>query len=628
MNILLDAYFDRNFGDDVFVKCITNKFPNDKFYAFLEYYPKEVCDWAEKLPNLYLLPECNVFLQKNMFDAYICVGGDIFPDKGDFKKRKNYVKSVKECGGIVAYLGFSLFHGYSAQTKDDICELMEQSDIIAPRDSFSVGMLQEWLPHKEIQLMADMAFSYFSQLEKKKEQKEMLGVSIRKPGKLTEETIEAYSLQLVNTINAFLEKDKRRKVKIFSLSLGIWNDTEVADRIISRVKDAARVEHFVYNGEIQECYEAMGECKVIIGTRLHSMIAAIALEKEFIPVIYEVKQEHMLQEIGYTGKSFEFHDLCGLTEYVERLWSGQGLQWEAGRLEAYCRKSHLVFRTLEELLEKGSRQILKRKADISGVNCEEKQYAKSQVEEVLKKSRELEQLAASMDDLQHILQECQSSNENYLRDLEVSNQRNGEYFSIIEEQNRNYSELERVKDEYITSLNKEKDRLDGVIVEKQQEENRLNQVIRELDGVVDNLQLRNQFLEQEQQVIRQRATLLEQEQQVVQQRVAQLQQEKELEQEKNNKLEQDNLHARKQYADSKAANDVLLEQQRALETELGKLQESIERYEEVLCKMRPYFMSGKGSFITRQMSNLLEMKEKGSKENWEKIQEFYQYTGV
>ena len=67
MNIILDAYFDKNFGDDIFIKVITNMFPKHKFYTFLEFYPQEVCNWASQISNLYLLPECKVFLSKNIY---------------------------------------------------------------------------------------------------------------------------------------------------------------------------------------------------------------------------------------------------------------------------------------------------------------------------------------------------------------------------------------------------------------------------------------------------------------------------------------------------------------------------------------------------------------------------------
>ena len=158
MNILLDAFYDLNYGDDIFIETVTGLFPGCKFYSFLEHYPEKVIDWANKIPNLYLLPECDMFLEKNMFDAYMCVGGDVFPDNGDFKKRKKYVQAVKQVHGTVIFWGFSLFHSYSEQTRKDIAEMMGKADIIAPRDERSAQLLRQLLPEKEICPIADLAF--------------------------------------------------------------------------------------------------------------------------------------------------------------------------------------------------------------------------------------------------------------------------------------------------------------------------------------------------------------------------------------------------------------------------------------------------------------------------------------
>ena len=185
MNILLDAYFDLNYGDDIFIETITGMYPAYKFYSFLEYYPQEVCDWAQRIPNLYLLPESNVFLQKNMFDAYICVGGDIFPDQGDYSKRKSYVEAVKQCNGTVAFLGFSLFHEYGENTKKDIGELMAMADIIAPRDEQSADLLRQMLREtahekgtEQVHAMADLAFQSRWLSKETSSQGNLLGISM------------------------------------------------------------------------------------------------------------------------------------------------------------------------------------------------------------------------------------------------------------------------------------------------------------------------------------------------------------------------------------------------------------------------------------------------------------------
>lgn len=64
MNILLDAFYDLNYGDDLFIETVTGLFPECKFYSFLEYYPSDVIACANRITNLFLLPECDVFLEK------------------------------------------------------------------------------------------------------------------------------------------------------------------------------------------------------------------------------------------------------------------------------------------------------------------------------------------------------------------------------------------------------------------------------------------------------------------------------------------------------------------------------------------------------------------------------------
>ncbi len=159
MNILLDAYFDRNYGDDIFVKGITSLFPMHKFYAFLEFYPESIIKWANDIPNLFLLPESEIFFDKCFFDAYVCVGGDIFPDGADYTKRIQYIKTVKSIHGKVLFIGFNMFHSYSEKSTLDLCEMMNEADFIAPRDEDSVLILKKMLPDKTIESMADLAFS-------------------------------------------------------------------------------------------------------------------------------------------------------------------------------------------------------------------------------------------------------------------------------------------------------------------------------------------------------------------------------------------------------------------------------------------------------------------------------------
>ena len=373
MNILLDAFYDLNYGDDIFIETVTGLFPGCKFYSFLEHYPEKVIDWANKIPNLYLLPECDMFLEKNMFDAYMCVGGDVFPDNGDFKKRKKYVQAVKQVHGTVIFWGFSLFHSYSEQTRKDIAEMMGKADIIAPRDERSAQLLRQLLPEKEICPIADLAFLSQWTMAKKSAR---LGISVRRPNYATDEDMRRYTTHLQEAINTYLAGNSAREVVLLSLSTGNTSDAPVAEEILEGVEEPARVRHFVYTGNIAATKAEIAGCELMICTRLHAMISCIAMGVPFIPIVYEVKMEHILQDIGYRKDAIHFADTRALTaqmeelleESAEPLWTPEGEQEYISRTAAMKDK-------VQSLL--GSHRQAITKTDLTGPVCKEIEQVKA-----------------------------------------------------------------------------------------------------------------------------------------------------------------------------------------------------------------------------------------------------------
>ena len=383
MNILLDAFYDLNYGDDLFIETITGLFPKCKFYSFLEYYPPKVIEKAQKIANLYLLPECSAFLKKNMFDAYICVGGDIFPDQGDYTKRKAYVRSVKQSNGVVAFWGFNLFHNYCEQTQKDLVELMGDADIVAPRDEKSAQYLRQLMPGKEISAIADLAF--LSDWKQNASAGNVLGISVRRPNYASDEDMNRYTSGLQKVICSYLERNDGRRVKIFSLSTGNTSDEAVTQQIIDGIVARDRVEHIVYTGDTAVIKEEISKCDVMICTRLHAMISCIALNVPFIPVVYEVKMDHILEEIGYRGKVIRFKEIGNATmdpDQVVSAFKADDL-WDKKAESAYIDHTEAIMKKLCGLLRYDSLANHISKEDMSGPVCEEKENLSTTIQTVV-----------------------------------------------------------------------------------------------------------------------------------------------------------------------------------------------------------------------------------------------------
>lgn len=425
MNILLDAYLDRNFGDDLFVDTITKMYPADKFYAFMEYYPAEIQEWAAKIPNLYLLPECCVILQKGFFDAYICVGGDIFPDEGDFSTRKEWVESVKAADGKIVFLGFSLFHEYGEKTKEALRQLMANADLVAPRDEKSAEILKEILPEKEISVMADLAFmaKWRAEGERKSRQNNTLGIAVRRPINAEETAFREYCDSLAETADHYLQGDRERRVILLALSDGIVKDSMVAEIVRNSMTEAGRASIIGYQGNLADMQRAIASCDRVICTRFHAMVACVMLHIPFIPINYEVKMEHFLQEIGYVGEKSTFEN----TEFLKNInWNeskdSRTLLWDEEKLKVYTEKGKTVVEKLTYILRYTASESRYIKQDKTGSDCP----ARGKLEECQKTIAEYLQT----------ITDCRRTMENYLQTISELQQTNEAYFGQIEELNR------------------------------------------------------------------------------------------------------------------------------------------------------------------------------------------------
>lgn len=448
MNILLDAYFDQNFGDDLFVDTITKLYPEYKFYAFMEYYPAEVQEWAASIPNLIILPECKVMVRKGLFDAYICVGGDIFPDNGDFTARKSWVDSIYASGGKVFFLGFSLFHEYSEKTQEDLREMMEKAELVATRDKKSATLLKSIIPGKDIKVMSDLAF-FSKWIEKstffRPHEILKLGISVRRPGYADDAAVEKYCNSVAETINFFLKGNSKREVTMIALSNGSVKDEEIADKIIEKVCEKSRVAKTVYQGNIDEMKKELKACQTVICTRFHALVACIAMKIPFLPINYEVKMEHILNEVGYEGQSFTFDEIDGLKDSLEAFCDrakNPQCCWKAEKREKYLKSGTKVMEQLQHMLSECVNAGHFVKKDKTGASCDEKEYAKAQAEMVVQKNNELEVQATEIRRLNGVISDCQRTIAEYLQTIAECQKINQSYFETIEEINEARKKIE------------------------------------------------------------------------------------------------------------------------------------------------------------------------------------------
>lgn len=314
MRILLDAYFDNNFGDDLFIDTLLCRYPDMTFYTFWRGAPDAVLGRAWRFPNLVILPGGCDLLADEPYDAYIMIGGDVLPNGIDYSQRIRSMSRTKTHGGLVAMLGFSLYTDYDEKTASDLRQMAELSDVIVIRDAYSAARFRAIAPWAHVVEAADMAFSRLMEegWPRKKGGEEILGLIPRRRLYATEEQHDAYCRRQAAIASRYLQTRPGGRVRILCFSTGEYDDRITARDIMERMCPAdlsERTDVISHEGSLMDFADDVAACRALVPTRFHGLVLALRARIPFVPVPYEVKLTSLLDELSYEGPRIPYGKL-------------------------------------------------------------------------------------------------------------------------------------------------------------------------------------------------------------------------------------------------------------------------------------------------------------------------------
>ena len=346
MRIFLDAYFDNNFGDDLFIDLLLKRYPDVLFYTFWKKTPQNVVNRASRFSNLVILPgDCMMQTNWN-YDAYVMIGGDVLPDGVDYSERICRMKHVKECGGFVALLGFSLYEKYGEKTIADLQVMAKIADAIVIRDKVSAERFKTLVPDAQVTEATDMVFTTEFGAEKYKKDN-VLGIIPRRKLYSTDEEHWAYCRSMAAVTDAYLKNNPEAGVRFLAYSTGEYDDRVTATDIIGLMKDSAKAELVAYGGEINTFLQAIGSCSALIPTRFHGLVLALIFRIPFVAVPYEVKITQLLNELNYNRTQIPYGKEITTEQIEKTLEELKEFRVRAEKLSAYEGKATRFFHALD-----------------------------------------------------------------------------------------------------------------------------------------------------------------------------------------------------------------------------------------------------------------------------------------
>ncbi|MBQ2960644.1 MAG: polysaccharide pyruvyl transferase family protein [Oscillospiraceae bacterium] len=299
--IYLKAYFRKNVGDDLFVRCVAERYPNVSFRMFA--YPAFAKPFAQfhNIRNigkvgLFIDRACNRITGKHICrqlmeksaPAVVHIGGSIFIEPYQF--------SLLNPNTFVIGCNFGPYRT-EAYRRSVFSELERAKDVCF-RDRYSYEMFSSL---NNVRMAPDVLFAYpgYPALQKG----HGVGISVMSIDKRPElkHAAEKYYSEIARTLDECARM--QIPVKLFSFCEA-EGDTEAIREIMARSKTKC-AEVCEYDGDMDAILHKLNECEYIVATRFHAMVIGWGLSKKVFPVVYSNKQLNVMQDIGYRGSCWD-----------------------------------------------------------------------------------------------------------------------------------------------------------------------------------------------------------------------------------------------------------------------------------------------------------------------------------
>lgn len=309
--VLLFGYSRANFGDDLFVYILANKYKNTQFFIHIkeEKYRKPF----KNLKNINFLDEernvRDVEIEK--FDAFAYVGGSIFIESEYSRHEvKEFNYFIKECNKHNKPFFYITCNFGPYQTQEYLELVRENFSLckgVCIRDKKSYELFKDI---STVSYAPDLAFTY--NLDDIKKKKKMMNVGISVINLDIRENLKEKGDIYNDYIKRIVIKFAKRNYKVSLISFCEFEEDEAAIKKIKETipeKYLNNVNEILYKGDIEDFIKEYSKINYMVCTRFHSMILSIILKQKIYNLCYSKKQENASDDFQLFEKKYNINEL-------------------------------------------------------------------------------------------------------------------------------------------------------------------------------------------------------------------------------------------------------------------------------------------------------------------------------
>lgn len=318
---LLKGYFEKNLGDDLFIKILLERYKNSNFEVYSKSNYNNVFNNANikfynnlskeiiykrliNLKNKILRNKNRVLLESiNRYDNIIKIGGSIFMENKDIDY-DIYKNNQFDYSSKYFVIGAN-FGPYKNQEFVDLHkrDIFNKAQDVCFREKYSSNLFKDL---SNVRVAPDIVFGLdISNVKITNNNNVIISVIDCHKDRMTLNQ-EIYNKKINELIEFFINKNFSVTLMSFSQVQG---DEKVIEDIVKNSKYKNQIKKYYYRGNIEEALNIIGDSKIVVGTRFHANILGMIMGKTVIPIAYSNKTVNVLKDMNFKGKYFDLNDI-------------------------------------------------------------------------------------------------------------------------------------------------------------------------------------------------------------------------------------------------------------------------------------------------------------------------------